>query len=114
MSSTAQFHFAAEFVAFLAAAAGLSLVLLRGELLTRATWARTALGLGFTAIGTAAFFRGSLLLGDIENELLLMVRAVGLVAVGVGSLNWTGGQGSRRLLWMGITAMAASLVLDIG
>lgn len=114
MSSTAQFHFAAEFVAFLAAAAGLSLVLLRGELLTRAPWARTALGLGFTAIGTAAFFRGSLLLGDIENELLLMVRAAGLVAVAVGSLNWTGGAGPRRLLWMGITAMAASLVLDIG
>ena len=114
MSSTAQFHFAAEFVAFLAAAAGLSLVLLRGELLTRVPWARTALGLGFTAIGTAAFFRGSLLLGDIENELLLMVRAAGLVAVAVGSLNWTGGQGARRLLWLGITAMAASLVLDIG
>ena len=113
MSSTAQFHFAAEFVAFLAAAAGLSLVLLRGELLTRAPWARTALGLGFTAIGAAAFFRGSLLLGDVENELLLMVRAAGLVAVAVGSLNWTGGPGARRLLWMGITAMAVSLVLDI-
>ena len=113
MSSTAQFHFAAEFVTFLAAAAGLSLVLLRGELLSRTSWARVALGLGFTAIGAAAFFRGSTLVDDIESQFLLMVRAAGLVAVAVGSLTWTGGAGSRRLLWVGITAMAAALVLDI-
>ena len=113
MSSTAQFHFAAEFVTFLAATAGLSLVLLRGELLTRAAWARTAMGLGFAAIGAAAFFRGSMLFNDIESQFLLIVRAAGLVAVAIGSLTWSNGAGARRLLWLGITAMAAALALDI-
>ena len=113
MSSSAQFHFAAEFVTFLAAASGLALVLLRGELLTRSTWARWSIAAGFSAVAAAAFFRGSGRLDDIENEFLLAVRAVGLVALAVGSLNWSAGEGERRTLWLGVSLITVSLVVDL-
>jgi two-component system phosphate regulon sensor histidine kinase PhoR len=114
MSSTAQFHFAAEFVAFLAAASGLALVLLRGELLTRANWARAALGSGFFAMGAASFFRGSGILDDIDNEFMLGLRAVGLAAVVAGSLSWNAGETVRRVLWLGAALIAVSLALEAG
>ena len=41
MSTSAQFTFAAEFVAFLAAAAGLAMALLRGEVVVRPTMTLT-------------------------------------------------------------------------
>jgi two-component system, OmpR family, phosphate regulon sensor histidine kinase PhoR len=113
VSSTAQFHFAAEFVTFLAAASGLALVLLRGELLTRSTWARTALALGLFAVGASAFFRGSLVFDDIQNEFLLGVRAAGLVGIAVGSLSWSAGEGERRTLWLGTVLITLSLVIDL-
>ena len=114
MSSSAQFDFAAEFVTFLAAASGLALVLLRGELLTRRTWARALLGVGFLGVGVSAFLRGSLIFDDVENELMLALRAAGLVSVAAGSLAWSGSEGARRLLWLGVTFIAVSLVADVG
>jgi PAS domain S-box-containing protein len=114
VSSTAQFDFAAEFVTFLAAAAGLALVLLRGELLTRRPWARVTMGAGFLAAGVAAFLRGSLVFDEVESEFMLAVRAAGLIAIAAGSLAWTGSEGGRRLLWIGVTFMAVSLVADFG
>ncbi|MEY2476659.1 MAG: two-component system, OmpR family, sensor histidine kinase VicK [Actinomycetota bacterium] len=113
MSSTAQFHFAAEFVTFLAAASGLALVLLRGELLTRSVWARYLMAVGFAAVAASAFFRGSLIFDDIQNEFLLAIRAAGLVGVAVGSLNWHAGDGERRTLWLGVTLLTLSLVVDL-
>ena len=113
MSSSAQFHFAAEFVTFLAAASGLALVLLRGELLTRSTWSRIALAVGLFAVGTSAFFRGSLIFDDIQNEFLLAVRAAGLVGLAVGSLDWNAGEGERRTLWLGTALITLSLVVDL-
>jgi PAS domain S-box-containing protein len=113
VSSTAQFHFAAEFVTFLAAASGLALVLLRGELLTRSAWARWFVAGGFAAVAAAAFFRGSLVFDDIQNEFLLGVRAAGLVGLAVGSLDWNAGEGERRTLWLGVSLITVSLVVDL-
>jgi hypothetical protein len=113
VSSSAQFHFAAEFVTFLAAASGLALVLLRGELLTRSVWARYVMAFGFLAVAAAAFFRGSLRFDDIQNEFLLAVRAVGLIALAIGSLNWHAGEGERRTLWLGVALVTVSLVVDL-
>jgi PAS domain S-box-containing protein len=113
VSSTAQFHFAAEFVTFLAAASGLALVLLRGELLTRSAWARYVMGFGFLAVGAAAFFRGALLGNDIQTDFLLALRALGLVAIAIGSLNWNAGEAERRTLWLGVSLVTVSLVFDL-
>ncbi|MDQ1372779.1 MAG: two-component system, OmpR family, sensor histidine kinase VicK [Actinomycetota bacterium] len=113
MSSTAQFHFAAEFVTFLAAASGLALVLLRGELLTRSTWGRYALGSGFLGVAAAAFLRGSLVFKQVDPDVFLVVRALGLIALAAGSLNWNAGEGERRTLWLGISLVTLSLVVDL-
>lgn len=113
MSSSAQFHFAAEFVTFLAAASGLALVLLRGELLTRGNWGRYALGAGFSLIAASAFLRGSLILDSVDPDMWLVLRAVGLVALALGSLNWNAGEGERRTLWLGVSLVTLSLVMDV-
>src|SRR4051795_8556864 len=101
-TSAAQFQFAAEFVAFLVGAAGIALVVLGADLLTRVVWARGLLVVGFTGLATAAFMHGSLLVGDDSEGGIAAIRAAGLVAVAIGSLRWRGGILSRQLLWAGL------------
>src|SRR5206468_7483470 len=108
-TSAAQFEFAAEFVSFLVAAAGLALVLTRGDLLARATWARSLLALGFLAMGTAAFLHGSLVVDESARTWIGVLRAGGLVAVAVGSISWAGRPWSRFLLWAGLVATAVGI-----
>ena len=108
-SSAAQLDFAAHFVTFLAAAAGLALVALRGELMTRAPWARAALGLGFALIGGAAFFGGSLIV-DSDTTYLLAAQSVGIALAAAGTIPWHGGPGGRRLMWTGLSLLGLSAV----
>ena len=112
MSSTAQIQFAAEFVTFLAAAAGLALVLLRGELVTRTRWSQALLGAGFLVMGAVAFLRGSLTLSS-DEDVWLVVRLGGAIVTMIGSLRWTGVRASRPLFWAGLVLIAvSSLVLQ--
>jgi PAS domain S-box-containing protein len=104
MSTSAQFTFAAEFVAFLAAAAGLAMALLRGEVVVRPNWVRAPLGTGFAALAGAAFLRGSLIVHGATAEVVTL-RAAGLVAVAAGSLRWQAGGLARRLLWVAIATI---------
>ena len=111
-ASAAQFQFAAEFVTFLAAAAGVAIVLLRGELVARALGSRAILGVGFLALGIAAFLHGSRLIEDGDEPVLLALRGAGVAAVALGSAAWSGGVTSRRLLWAGLLATAAAVVAE--
>ena len=108
---SAQYQFAAEFIVFLVALAGLALVVLRGEPLTTRRGARLALAAGFVGIGASAFLQGSLLVAD--TQALAALRAAGVVAVVVGSLNWRGSALSRVLLWSGAGALALSVPLTL-
>ena len=110
-TSAAQFQFAAEFVSFLAAAAGLALVLLRGDLVTRTSWGRTLFALGFTAMATAAFLHGSLVVDESAHSTLAAVRAGGLLAVAVGSISWRGSRITSALLWLGLGITGIGIVL---
>ena len=112
-ASAAQFQFAAEFVTFLAATAGLALVLLRGELMSRSPWAKSALGLGFALLGGGSFLSGSLIL-DQNSAVVLSLQTAGVVLVAGGTLAWHGSRGGRRLLWVGMALMAASLAFRAG
>ena len=105
MSTSAQFTFAAEFVAFLAAAAGLAMSLLRGEVVVRPNWVRAPLGAGFAAMAGAAFLRGSLIVHGATAEVVLL-RAVGVVAITAASLRWNENGVARRLLWVAMAAIA--------
>ncbi|MBW3537249.1 MAG: HAMP domain-containing protein [Actinobacteria bacterium] len=108
-SSAAQLDFAAQFVTFLAAAAGLALVALRGELMTLVAWARAALGLGFTLIGIAAFLAGSLIVdGDATG--VLVAQSVGIALAAAGTAPWHGSALGRRLMWSGLVLLGCSAV----
>src|SRR5579859_6850883 len=103
MSTSAQFTFAAEFVAFLAAAAGLAMSLLRGEVVVRPNWVRAPLGFGFAALAAAAFLRGSLIVHGATAEVVTL-RVAGLVAIAAASLRWNESGLARRFLWVALAA----------
>ncbi|MEY2426548.1 MAG: two-component system, OmpR family, sensor histidine kinase VicK [Actinomycetota bacterium] len=107
MSTSAQFTFAAEFVAFLAAAAGLAMALLRGEVVVRPTWVRAPLGFGFAALAGAAFLRGSLIVDGATAEVVVL-RVAGLAALAAASLRWEERGLGRYLLWGAIAATGAA------
>jgi len=112
-TSAAQFQFVAEFVAFLAAAAGLALVVLGGDLLTRVIWARLAMAVGFAALLAAAFLHGSLLIDESSRQGVAGLRFGGIVAVALGAWQWRGRRSSRQLLLAGLllTGVAGGLAL---
>lgn len=109
MSSTAQYQFAAEFVTFLACAAGLAVVVLRSELITRTWWAQTLLTAGFLVLGTSAFLHGALV--GTSDALVFALRGGGVVLLAAGTLDWHGPIAARRLLWLGLGLCAASLAV---
>jgi PAS domain S-box-containing protein len=113
-TAVAQIQFAAEFVTFLVAAAGLALVVLRNELTTRRPPERLALALGFLATGAAAFGHGSLLLkGDLDG-VVVGLRIAGIVGLGIGSIWWwRGGRVARRMLWLGLVVYAAAVAFEV-
>lgn len=108
MSTSAQFTFAAEFVAFLAAAAGLAMALLRGGVVVRPAWARTPLGAGFGFLAGAAFLRGSLLIETDNNAPVVALRLLGLLIVIIGSLAWSERGPARQLLWVALVGIAVA------
>ncbi|HVV38265.1 MAG TPA: ATP-binding protein [Acidimicrobiales bacterium] len=108
MSTSAQFTFAAEFVAFLAAAAGLAMALLRGEVVVRPNWVRAPLGVGFSLLAAAAFLRGSLVVHGASGEISVL-RGLGIVVVTVGSFWWEERGVTRRLLWVAAAAIALAI-----
>jgi len=112
MSSSAQFHFAAEFVTFLAAAAGLALVLLRSELVSRAGWTKPMMAGGFLAIGTAAFLQGSLIVSSDYDHFALVLRGVGIVAAVAGTFTWSAGANARAFLLVGLALLAGALAIE--
>jgi PAS domain S-box-containing protein len=112
-STVAQIQFAAEFVTFLVAAAGLALVILRNELTTSRPPERLALSIGFLATALAAFGHGSLLLkGDFES-LVIALRIAGIAGLAVGSIWWWRGRGiAGHLLWTGLFGTSIAVVLE--
>jgi two-component system sensor histidine kinase VicK len=110
--SAAQIQFAAEFVTFLVAAAGLALVVLSAELTTNAWWAKLTLAIGFLAMGVGAFGHGSLLIRDDNASLVHGLRIVGIVSLLAGTLRWRASPVARRLVWLGLAVTAASVAVN--
>ncbi|HEV7887043.1 MAG TPA: hypothetical protein VGO92_05755, partial [Acidimicrobiales bacterium] len=112
-ASAAEIHFAAEFVTFLAAAVGIAVVLLRGDLLTAAPTRTPLLG-GFVLFGAAAFLHGALLLSaTADRPLLFALRAAGLTGIAWAATQWAGPPQGRRLLWPGLATLALATVLGL-
>ena len=110
-ASAAQLQFAAEFMSFLAAAAGLALVALRGDLAARTSAGRLLLSTAFVVLAAAAFLHGASLVRDFDAPVLLALRAVGVVAAGAASVTWAGGRPSRLALQLGLAATGLATLL---
>ena len=112
-ASAAQFQFAAEFVTFLVAAAGLALVLLRAELLSEPGSSRAVVALGLLSMGSGAFLHGSRLVTPADSAGLGALAAAAVVLMAAGSLRWRGEEAARILLWAGLALEAVALVLEL-
>lgn len=113
-TEAARIQFAAEFVTFLVAAAGLALVVLRNELTTNRPPERLSLAIGFLATGVAAFGHGSLLLHDSTEGIVIGLRVAGIVGLGIGSIWWwRGGPIARRLLMVGLVLWMIAVVVEV-
>jgi two-component system, OmpR family, sensor histidine kinase VicK len=112
-ASAAELHFAAEFVTFLAAAVGLAVVLLRGDLLTQAR-ARAPMAGGFAMLGAAAFLHGSLVVDPADDRpLLFILRTLGVIGIGVGAANWVGPAKAGRLITLGAAILAGATAVGL-
>ncbi|MBW3580883.1 MAG: PAS domain-containing protein [Actinobacteria bacterium] len=112
MSTTsALLAFAAEFVLFLAAVAGVGVVV-RAQLLTRERQGQTLLALGFTSLGLASFLHGSLLEPDAASAFVVVPRLAGLALVLAGSLR-ASDIAPRRQLWLGLGLLALAEAITI-
>lgn len=111
ISFAAEGRFAAEFLAFLVAVAGLALVGWRAELLSERRTTRAALAVGFALVATTSFLQGSLIVGDRGGPVIVSLRVAGIAALALASLRWAGGRRSRRLLWIGLAGMGVGVGL---
>jgi PAS domain S-box-containing protein len=116
MSATqAQVAFAAEFVLFLAALAGVAVLVLRPQLLAPRPRSRWAMGIGFLGVGTASFVHGSLIEPDAGSAWVVGTRLVGLLllaAVAVPARSSTVVHVARLAVGVLLVAEVTTLLAD--
>ncbi len=109
MSTTeVQLRFAAEFALFLVSLAGLGFAALRADLLVSRAAARGAAAAGVTALASAAFLRGALILDDPRDATTVSLRVAGIALLAVAALRWRATSGGQALLAVGLLALVAS------
>src|SRR4051812_14348009 len=104
-TSAALLQFAAEFAVFLIATSGLTLSLLRPDLLVEGRGARAALSSGFTLLAAAAFLHGSTLVADPTDARLVVARAAAIVLLGIGWSRWRAGPTTGTAFGVGLAAL---------
>ena len=114
-TAAAQLQFAAEFTLFLAAIAAIAITVLKPELLFRHAAHRIAFQVGALSLAVAAFLHGSLLVDDASQPVLVLTRAVGIVAIGASLLRWDGPDNARALASTGVIGLAvAEAITSVG
>ena len=108
--TSSQVQFAGEFVLFLVAMAGITMLVLRGDAVVHRGAARGILVAGFAALATTSFLHGSLLVADPNSGGLVMARTGGLAALVAGTIWWRAGRDARLLMWVGAALVAAGVV----
>ncbi len=107
-----QIQFAAEFVLFLVAMAGITMMVLRGDAIVRGL-GRPALVAGFAALATTAFLHGSRLVDDASDPGLVAASVGGLALLAAGSARWRAGRDARIALWVGTAVLAAAAMAAV-
>ncbi len=109
-AAAAQFQFGSEFVAFLAAAAGVALLLLRVELVEGRREARIGLVVGLTALASAAFLDGAHVVPHRTSPVLVGLRLGGAAIVALASVAWPVLLRTKALLVVGVVVTAGAVV----
>ncbi|MCU1379232.1 MAG: hypothetical protein JWN29_2215 [Acidimicrobiales bacterium] len=112
-ATQAQIAFAAEFVLFLAALAGVSVLVLRSALLAEGRLARWAMAAGFLAVGAAAFVHGSLVEPDGGSPAVVVLRLVGLGLLGGATIGRGRGSLPVTALRLAVLVLAAAEMLSV-
>jgi PAS domain S-box-containing protein len=110
--ASAQLGFAAEFVLFLVAVAGVGVVLRAQVLAGRRRQDRFLLAAGFAGVGLASFLHGSLLVADDAAPVVVVPRLLGLALLAAGSFR-AGEVASRRQLWLGLSLLAVAELITL-
>ncbi|MDP1804418.1 MAG: hypothetical protein Q8K72_04570, partial [Acidimicrobiales bacterium] len=112
MSTTeVQLRFAAEFALVLVSLGGLGLALLRPELIVSRRLPRAAALVGFASLASAAVLRGALVVDDPTSPVVIGLRLGAVVLLALASRWWRPGNGGRVLLWIGLVALVAAMVV---
>lgn len=106
----AELEFAAGFVLFFVAAAGLAFSLIRPELLVRTWAARSTAVVAFACLAVSAFVGGAVV-DDQMTPMLVALRVVGIALLAAVAVGWRGGAWGRALLAGGGVMLAVSEVL---
>lgn len=109
VDSISQLRFAAEFVVFIVAFAGLFLAV-RPNAIDPSSTTRVLFGAGFLAEGAAAFLYGAFLVEDFHQPALAGLRAVGLLLLVIATIRWRVERLARLLLAVAIVALIISEV----
>ncbi|MBW3576056.1 MAG: hypothetical protein KY450_14700 [Actinobacteria bacterium] len=110
-AASAQLGFAAEFVLFLVAVAGVGVVL-RAQLLGSCRQDRMLLAAGFAGVGLASFLHGSLLVADAGASAVAVPRLLGIALLAAGSLRGDG-VAPRRQLWLGLGLLTVAEAITL-
>lgn len=112
-SSAALLQFAAEFVLFLVAAAGVGSLLVDAENGGRQGFPRLVVAAGFLALAVSAVVRGSDLAGDSDTVQVVGLRAVGVVLLAAESVRSPLRPRARMALWIGLALLVGAGAADV-
>ena len=112
-SPAALLQFAAEFVLFLAATAGVGSLLVGSGSGSRRGLPRVAAATGFIALALSAIVRGSDLAGESDTVQVVGLRAVGAALLALESVRGLSPARSRSVLWAGLVLLVGAGVADV-
>ena len=112
-SSAALLQFAAEFVLFLASAAGVGSLLVARDTGGGRPLLRLLGAAGFVALAVSAVVRGSDLAGESDTVQVVGLRATGVVLLALQAVRAPLGRPARVALWLGLVLLVAAGATDI-
>lgn len=119
-SLSAQLTLATQFASFLVAVAGLAVVGAQRGMLSGRTSRRILLSAGFAMMAAASFWYGSFLPRGTVGRAVMALRALGTLALALGSMSRHGGRrvwtaaSTRAWWWLGLGYQGAAMAVAVG
>jgi two-component system sensor histidine kinase VicK len=110
-AAAAQLQFAAGFAVFLVAGAGLTLLLVRGDLLVDGIRSRGPVAAGFVLVAAGAFAQSVGIVDDVRSPSFAAVRLIGVALLAIAPVHWAGSALGRLSFAAGIASLVAAEAL---